>query len=180
MGGGGGTLLYDAIFLASDELMKKQQGRKALVVLSDGVDRGSKETLEKAIASAQRADTVVYAILFADDEPRDDWGGFGGRSGGGGMGRHGGGRRSPQKSRPNGKKILERISKETGGRLFEVSKKQSIEQIYDQVQDELRSQYSLGYTPDKTDLGPGYRKIHLTTKQKNLAVRGRDGYYAER
>jgi VWFA-related protein len=180
MGGGGGTLLYDAIFLASDELMKKQQGRKALVVLSDGVDRGSKETLEKAIESAQRADTVVYSILFADPEPRGDGGGFGGRSGGGGMGRHGGGHRYPQESRPDGKKILERISKETGGRLFEVSKKQSIEQIYDQVQDALRSQYNLGYAPDKTDLGPGYRRIHLTTKQKNLVVQARDGYYAER
>jgi VWFA-related protein len=180
MGGGGGTLLYDAIFLASDELMKKQQGRKALVVLSDGVDRGSKETLEKAIESAQRADTVVYSILFADDEPRGDWGGFGGRGGGGGMGRHGGGHRYPQESRPDGKKILERISKETGGRLFEVSKKQSIEQIYGQVQDELRSQYNLGYTPDKTDLGPGYRRISLITKQKNLVVQARDGYYAER
>jgi VWFA-related protein len=178
--GGRGTLLYDAIFLASDELMKRQQGRKALVVLSDGVDRGSKETLEKAIESAQRADTVVYSILFADDEPRSDWGGFGGRGGGGGMGRHGGGHRYPQESRPDGKKILERISRETGGRLFEVSKKQSIEQIYEEVQEELRSQYNLGYTPDKTDLRPGYRRIHLTAKQKNLVVQARDGYYAER
>jgi VWFA-related protein len=177
--GGGGTLLYDAIFLASDELMKKQQGRKALVVLSDGVDRGSKETLQNAIESAQRADTVVYSILFAD-EPRGEWGGFGGRGGGDAMGRHGGGHRYPQESRPDGEKILERISKETGGRLFEVSKKQSIEQIYGQVQDQLRSQYNLGYTPDKTDIGPGYRRIHLTTKQKNLAVQARDGYYAER
>src|SRR4029077_2700883 len=174
-----GTLLYDAIFLSSDELMKKQQVRKALVVLSDGVDRGSKETLEKAIESAQRADTVVYSILFADDEPRGDWGGFGGR-GGGGMGRHGGGHRYPQESRPDGKKILERILKETGARLFEDSKKQSIDQIYAQVQDELRSQYSLGYTPDRADPGPGYRRIHLTTKQKNLVGQARDGYYAER
>ena len=173
---GGGTLLYDAVFLASDELMKKQPGRKAIVVLSDGVDRGSKETLEQAIESAQRADTVVYSILFADDEPRSDWGGFGGR---GGMGRHGGGHRYPQESRPDGKKILERISKETGGRMFEVSKKQTIEHIYDEVQKELRSQYNLGFTPDK-GLGPGYRKIQLVTKQKNLTVQARDGYYAER
>jgi VWFA-related protein len=177
--GGGGTLLYDAIFLASDELMKRQQGRKALVVLSDGVDRGSKETLEKAIESAQRADTVVYSILFADDAPRGDWGSFGGRGGSGGMGRHGG-HRYPQEARPDGKKILERISKETGGRFFEVSRKQSIEKIYDQVQDELRGQYNLGYTPDKTDLGPGYRRIQLTARQRNLVVQARDGYYAER
>jgi VWFA-related protein len=173
---GGRTLLYDAVFLASDELMKKQQGRKAIVVLSDGVDRGSKETLEQAIESAQRADTVVYSILFADDEPRGDFGGFGGR---GGMGRHGGGGRYPQEARPDGKKVLERISRQTGGRMFEVSKKQTIEHIYDQVQDELRSQYNLGYTPDKT-IGPGYRRIHLATKQKDLKVQARDGYYAER
>ncbi len=70
MHGGGGTLLYDAVFLASDELMKKQQGRKALIVLSDGVDRGSKESLQSAIEAAQRADTVVYSIFFADNHPR--------------------------------------------------------------------------------------------------------------
>ena len=105
--GGGGTLLYDAAYLASDELMKKQQGRKALIILSDGVDRGSKLGLETAIESAQRSDTVVYSILFADDEGYGR-GGFGGRGGyGGGMGRHGGGRGYPQESRPDGKKILE-------------------------------------------------------------------------
>ncbi len=65
---GGGTLLYDAIFLASDELMSKQQGRKALIVLSDGVDHGSKETMAEAIATAQRSDTIIYSILFADED----------------------------------------------------------------------------------------------------------------
>jgi VWFA-related protein len=99
----------------------------------------------------------------------------------GGMGRHGGGRgRYPQETRPDGKKILERISKETGARLFEVSKKQPIEQIYDQIQEELRNQYSLGYTPDRADVGAGYHKIRLMTKQKDLIVQARDGYYAER
>ena len=184
---GGGTLLYDAVYLASDELMKKQQGRKALVVLSDGVDHGSKETLESAIATAQRSDTVVYSILFKDDE-RDGGGGFGGpRIGmggggmGGGMGRHGGGRGYPrEEQRPDGKKVLERISKETGGRMFEVSKKDPIDQIYDQIGEELRSQYSLGYTPDRAaDAGPLYRKIQLTTKQSGLVVQTREGYYAD-
>jgi VWFA-related protein len=176
--GGGGTLLYDAVYLASNELMKKQQGRKALVVLSDGVDRGSKETLASAVEAAQRADTLVYSILFADQQAYG--GGFGGR-GMGGMGRHGGGRgRYPQQTRPNGKKILEQISKETGGRLFEVSKKQPIEQIYDRIQEELRNQYSLGYTPDRADVGAGYHKIRLMTKQKDLIVQARDGYYTER
>src|SRR5271163_3866757 len=76
--GGGGTLLYDAVYLASDELMKKQQGRKAIVVLTDGVDRGSKETLRDAIETAQRADTLVYSILFADKEGYGNGGGYGG------------------------------------------------------------------------------------------------------
>jgi VWFA-related protein len=195
---GGGTLLYDAIYLASDELMKKQMGRKALIVLSDGVDRGSKESLETAIETSQRADTVVYSILFKDDEMDQGGrgrfgypgmgGGGGGPMGGGGMGgpmggggrRSGGGRRQ-EEPRPDGKKVLERISKETGGRLFEVSKKQPIDEIYSQIEDELRNQYSLGYTPDRTSAdAPGYRKIQLTAKQKDLTVQARQGYYAER
>src|SRR5271168_1384311 len=151
-GGGGGTLLYDAVYLASDELMKKQQGRKALIILSDGVDHGSKETLEYAMESAQRADTIVYSILFKDDDAYQGGsrGGFGFPGGvGGGMGRHGGGghRRYPQESRPDGKKILQQLSKETGGRFFEVTKKETIEQIYAEIDEELRNQYALGYTP---------------------------------
>jgi VWFA-related protein len=194
-GGGGrrhgshhaGTLLYDAVYLASNELMQKQQGRKALIVLSDGVDRGSKESLESAIESAQRADTVVYAVLFKDDEEHGNRSGFGfpgmggGGRGGGGMGggRRGGGQRPPEQEeqRPDGKKILARISKETGGRLFEVSKKQPIDQIYSSIQEELRNQYSLGFTPDKSD-SAGYHKLVLKTKQKDATVQARDGYYA--
>ena len=88
--------------------------------------------------------------------------------------------RYPQESRPDGKKILERISKATGGRLFEVSKKQAIDQIYDQIQEELRNQYSLGYTPDRTSAGAAYHKIHLKTKPKDLIVQARDRYYSER
>ena len=179
--GGGGTLLYDAVYLASNEEMKKQQGRKALIILSDGVDNGSKESLVTAIESAQRADTVVYSILFADEEAYGSPGNFGnlggmGRRGGmGGTGR--GGSRYPQQEHPDGKKILERISKETGGRLFEVSKKQPIDDIYSQIEDELRNQYSLGYTPG-ADSGTGYHKILLTTKQKDQIVQTRQGYYA--
>ena len=178
---GGGTLLYDAVYLASNELMKKQNGRKALIVLSDGVDHGSKESLSSAIESAQRADTVIYSILFADEESQQRPGGFGGL---GGMGRHGGmggggrgGSRYPQNDRADGKKILDRISKETGGRLFEVSKKQPIGDIYSQIEEELRNQYSLGYTP-AAEAGSGYHKILLTTKQKEQIVQTRDGYYA--
>jgi VWFA-related protein len=174
---GAGTVLYDSVYLASDELMKSQKGRKALIVLTDGVDRGSKETLEAALEAAQRADTVVYSILFKDDQAYSNWGGFGGP---GGMGGHRGGHRYPQESRPDGKKIMERICRETGGRLFEVSKKEPIDKIYSELQDELRNQYSLGYTPAKSDEGFGYRKIVLTTKQKEFVVQARDGYYADR
>jgi VWFA-related protein len=173
-GSGAGTVLYDATYLASDELMKPQSGRKALILLTDGVDRGSKETLDAAMEAAQRADTVVYSILFKDDEAYSNTG-FGGF----GRGR-GGSRRYPQESRPDGKKIMERICQETGGRLFEVSKKQPVDKIYSDLQEELRNQYSLGYTPAKRDDGAGYRKIALTTKQKDLRVQARNGYYADR
>jgi VWFA-related protein len=181
--GGGGTLLYDSVYLGSNEIMKKQQGRKAIIVLTDGVDRGSKESLQVAIETAQRADTVVYSILFADKEGYGNSGGYGGgRHGGGGMGGGGtgGGHHYPQESRPDGKKVLEQISKETGGRFFEVSKKDPIDQIYADINLELRSQYGLGYVPDKADSAPGYHKIHLTVNPKDLTVQTREGYYADR
>jgi VWFA-related protein len=182
---GGGTTLYDAVFLASDELMQKQQGRKAVIILSDGVDTGSKLTLTRAIEAAQRANTLVYSILFSDKEAYGNrnygvhvggMGGGMGRNGGGPMG-GGGPQRYPQESHPDGKKVMEQIARETGGRFFEVSKKQSIDQIYASIEEELRNQYSLGYTPDKADAAPGYHKIHLTTTQKELVVQTRDGYY---
>ena len=171
--GGAGTLLYDAIYLSADEMMSKQRGRKALIILSDGVDHGSKETLTSAVATAQRADTVIYSILFRDDEERSNFGGFGG------MGQHGGHRGGgyPQQDRPDGKKILEQISKATGGRLFEVSKKDTLDKIYAEIEEELRNQYSIAYTPDK-DTGAGYHKIELAAKQKDLIVQSRDGYYS--
>jgi VWFA-related protein len=181
---GGGTLLYDAIYLASDEVTKKQKGRKAVIVLSDGVDRGSKESLQEAIATAQRADTQVYTVLFADKDGYGGGqrgGGFGGPHvgmGGGGMGGgRGGGQRRPEEPRPDGKKIMEQIARETGGRFFEVTKKQTIDQIYSDIDEELRHQYSLGYTPEKADAFSGYHKISLTTKQKDFVVQTRDGYY---
>jgi len=179
--GGGGTLLYDAVFLASDELMKKQQGRKALIILSDGVDRGSKGTLRDAIETAERADTLVYSILFADKEGYGNGGGYGGgHMGGGGTGGGGGHRHYPQESRPDGKKVLQQLSKETGGRFFEVTKKETIDQIYAEIDEELRNQYALGYTPAKADADVGYHKIQLTTKQKDATVQTREGFYIGR
>ena len=165
-------------------MTKKQQGRKAVIVLSDGVDRGSKESLSEAIASAQHADTLVYSILFADKEGNGNRGGFGGPRmgggmGGGGMGGRGGGGypRRTEEPRPDGKKILQQISRETGGRFFEVTKKETIDQIYSEIDEELRNQYSLGYTPEKADAGSGYHKLQLTTKQKDLTVQTREGFY---
>jgi VWFA-related protein len=190
--GGGGTLLYDAIFLASDEVLRKQEGRKALVLLTDGVDTGSKESIDEAIEAAQRADTVVYSILFSDQQAYGNGGGWshgggwggpmgggGGRRGGGypGGGYPGGGGGYPGRmERPDGKKVLERISKETGGRMFEVTKKQTVADIYKQIQDELRNQYSLGYTPDRA-AGTEYRKIHVSAKSKDMLVQAREGYH---
>ena len=186
---GGGTLLYDAVYLASDEMMQKQPGRKAVIVLSDGVDMGSKESLEAAIESAQRANTIVYSILFKDDEAYGNGGGFGRTGisipgmGGPGMGRGGmgGGRGGPRRfpeEHADGKKVLERISRETGGRLFQVSNKEPVNQIYSQIQEELRNQYSLGYTPNPAE--PGYHKIQVAATKKDLIVQARDGYYGDR
>ena len=162
---GGGTHLYDAVYLGSDEILKKQLGRKALIVLSDGMDNGSKLTLEKAVESAQRADTLVYSILFED--PNGDRG-FGGH------GHWGGGRRGGE---VDGRQVLQRLSRETGGRYFEVSKKEPIDKVYESLEEELRSQYSIGYTPDTKTASNDYRHVHLTAKQKSLIVQTREGYY---
>jgi VWFA-related protein len=179
---GGGTDLYDAVYLAGDDdtLMKKQKGRKALILLSDGVDTGSKETLGSAVESAQRSDTLVYSILFEDPNGNgNNMGGFGGPRMGrrGGMGGGRGGNRYPTMNRPDGKKILEQISRETGGRFFEVSHKWPIDKIYDAIEEDLRNQYNLGYASDQQGTERGYRRIHLTTKQKGDVVQTREGYY---
>lgn len=175
---GGGTLLYDAIFLGSDEVMSKQQGRKAMIVLTDGVDHGSKETLAEAVASAERADTIIYTIYFSDEDEGSNPGGrpgFG-MGGHGGYGGHGGGSRYPQEQRVDGKKILEQISQETGGRLFK-AKKDNLDKVYAEIEEDLRNQYSLAYTPDKGNT-VGYHKIHLAVpNQKDVLVTARDGYY---
>lgn len=199
----GETQLYDAVYLASNELMKNQQGRKSLIILSDGVDRGSKTTLDSAIEAAQRADTMVYSILFKDTQESErggserqrrggmgggwpggggGWPGGGGGwpGGGGGRGGRSGGPRPSAEPRVDGKKILQRVSTETGGRLFEVSKKETVAQIYSTIAGELRTQYNLGYTPDQKAAAEGYHKIKLTAKGKDYSVQTRDGYYADR
>jgi VWFA-related protein len=176
-----GTTLYDAIYLGSTDLMQKQQGRKAIVVLTDGEDRGSMETLNNAIAAAQRAETVVYAIYFKGEQRGPGGfgrGGFGGPMGmprGGGYPR-GGGR--GQEQQVDGRKILTEITKETGGRMFEVSGKQTFASIYAQIGEELRSQYRLGYVTDTDAASSGFHHVELTLpKDRKLTIQTRGGYY---
>jgi len=211
---GGGTKLYDAVFLAADEITSKKQGRKALIILSDGVDQGSKESLPAAIEAAQRADTLVYTILFADPEAYNNMaGGYPGRRGGGypgggypgggypgggrypgggypgggypgggypggghGGGNPGGGRGSH--SHADGKAVMQQLAQQTGGRFFEVSKKESIDDIYKTIGEELRNQYNLGFTPDQAGAESGYHKLSVTTTKKDMTVQARDGYYS--
>lgn len=171
---GGGTTLYDSIYLGSSQVMQKQQGRKAMVVLTDGEDRGSMETLASAIAAAQRSETVVYAVYFKGEQHGGySHGGYGGHGGypGGGGGRGG-------EEHVDGRKILAQITGETGGRMFEVSGKQTFASIYTQIGEELRSQYRLGYTPDANAAAEGFHRVELTLpRDKKLLIQTRDGYY---
>lgn len=158
-----GTRLYDAIRDFSENPMRKQKGRKAYILLSDGVNNGSKTSLGTAIEYAQRADTIVYSILFAEQ---------------------------PSPSRPfrsavlavgraRGRRVMRRLAMETGGAFFEVAKDSPIEKIYAQIEETLRNQYSLGYTPEPKGAAGQYRKIKLTTKRPGLIVQTRDGYFAK-
>jgi len=153
---GGGTLLFDAVVTAEQDVMSKQQGRKALILLTDGVDTGSDSTVAEAADAAQRADTLIYSILFSD------------------AGAYG------LMGSPDGRRPLTRMAQETGGSFFEVSKKQSIDQIFGVIQEELRSQYNLGYVSDQPVTISGFRRIELTTKRKGLVVQARDRYWAQR
>jgi VWFA-related protein len=183
----GGTKMYDAILLASEDLMGKQKGRKALVLLTDGVDTGSKVTLHQAIAAAQKADTLVYSVLFSDPSSYANYGSPGGY-GGGGMGRRGRGMPMPmpvprggEQELPDGRKVLQQIAQETGGRFYVVTFLRSLDQIFADIEEDLRNQYNIGFTPDQTAEQGAYRHIQLTAKtakKKDLVVQTRDGYYA--
>lgn len=188
---GGGTVLYDALFLASDDVMAKQTGRRALVVLTDGVDRHSKESLTEAIEAAQRSDTVVYAIYYKGEERNTGFsngfpGGRGGGYGDGGYGRGGypgsGGRPGSDGTYadPDGKKILARICGETGGHMFEAKGKGSVDKIYAQIGEELRAGYRLGFTPAGDAASDGYHKLGVTLtspEAKKDELQTREGYY---
>ena len=160
---GGGTLLYEAIAVAARDCMRQQTGRKALVVISDGVDTGSEIPLTTAVEEAQRAGTLVYAIVFSDANAYGT--SLGPLMGGGG---------------PDGKGVLMRISRETGGRCFEVSKTLNIEHIFQAIQEELRSQYNLGFVSDVPVRISGFRRLHLAAKAKGLVVQAQSRYWAQR
>ena len=159
---GGGTLLYEAIAVAARDVMRPQTGRKALIVISDGVDTGSEIPLSIAVEEAQRAGTLVYSIVFSD---ANAYGTLLGPLMGGG---------------PDGKHVLMRISRETGGRCFEVSKTLSIEQIFQAIQDELRSQYNLGFVSDVPVRISGFRRLQLSAKTKGLVIQSQSRYWAQR
>ena len=175
---GVGTVLYDSVFLAVDEILKFESGRKAMIVISDGVDFGSIVDLDQAIETAQRNDSIIYTVRYYDPEMnmarrgRAGGGGRGGRRGSGGG--RGGSSRRPQL--PDGKKILERLARETGGSMFEVTAEQSLEKIFQKIEEELRHQYSIGYTPNREGAEQAFRTIRLTTRN-GLTVRCREGYY---
>lgn len=215
----GGTSLYDALYLSTEEVTSKQKGRKVLVVLTDGVDVGSKERLAEVLESAQEANTIVYAI-YARGQQRFDQqmanpnrypgggypgggypggypgggypgGGYpgGGYPGGGYPG--GGGNRNPngpnapggstRKPSVDGRQVMERICGETGGRVFEVSKKQPLGEIYSQIAEELKAQYRLGFIPDAAGSRYGLHPIDLNLSNaemnKKTDIQTRSGYY---
>jgi len=143
-----GTALYDAIYLACSEKLNGEAGRKAIVIVTDAQDEGSKIRLEEAIESAQRTDTVIHVLLVAD--PR-----FGGNSG-----------------------VAHKMTEETGGRMIVVSSEKRLEEAFDQISEELRSQYTLGYYPTNTAKDGKFRKIHVETTNHELKVLARKGYYA--
>jgi VWFA-related protein len=151
-----GTLLFDAIWLGASEKMAQEIGRKAMIILTDGEDQGSRETLKQAVEAAQRADTIVYVIMIADR-------GFYYQAGSG----------------YTGDSDMKKVAGETGGRVIEVGNDQrKLQTAFSQISNELRSQYSIGYTPTNSKLDGSFRKIEIRTKSKDQKIQARLGYYA--
>jgi len=186
--GHNGTQLYDAIYLAADELMKSKDGRKTLVLFSNGGDRGSKETLNDAIDAADRANLAIFTVFFKGEQeksenemgPQHRRGGMGGGGWPGSNG-GGGGRRTPEPTAANGtdgKKIMQQIAARTGGHAFEAKKAADLEAIYKLIDEEIHAQYLLTYTPDKADDEGGFHKVELRAKKEDLSISTPEGYYA--
>jgi len=143
-----GTALYDAIYLACNDKLNTEAGRKAIVIVTDAQDEGSKVRIEEAIEAAQRTDTVIHILLVAD--PR-----YGGNM-------------------SAAKKLVE----ETGGRVISVSSEKKLMQAFDEISEELRSQYTLGYYPTNSARDGKFRKIKIEMANRDLRVLARKGYYA--
>lgn len=144
-----GTVFYDAVYAACHDRLAEEAGRKAIVVLTDAQDEGSTLKLQDAIEAAQRTDTVVHVLLVADPH-------------------YGGGNES----------VAKKLTDETGGRTIVVRNEKNLEQAFDQISQELRSQYTVGYYSTNTARDGSYRKIKVETTRKDLDVLARRGYYA--
>ena len=155
-----GTIMFDAIYLAAGEKLKGEVGRKVIVVITDGDDTGSKTPRDKATEAAQKADTIIYFVDYED--PRYHGGGFGTFT----IGRN------------TGNADMSRMSSETGGRVFRVDRKNTLDDIFKELQDEMRSQYSIGYTSPHSQKDGSYHKIEIKTSNKDYKVQARKGYYA--
>ena len=150
-----GTLLYDAVYLAAHDKLMSQTGRKIMVLLTDGGDQGSQETLKSAAEAAQKANTIIYVVLLAD---HPFYGGFGGAY--------------------NGAAEMQQLAEQTGGRVINVGNNgRKLEDAFDQIQDELRTQYLASYTPTNKEADGKFRKIELDCG-KGVKVQARKGYYA--
>jgi len=154
-----GTILYDAVYLAASDQLKGQVGRKVLVLITDGEDEGSRYKIQEAIEAAQKADAIIYGIYYVDRQ-------FYMRNGRGFN--FGGG----------GEAYLRRMAEETGGRVFTVDRKNTLQDIFEQLQEEMRSQYAIGYTPTDGTKDGSFRKIEIRTGNKDWKVQARKGYYA--
>ena len=150
-----GTVLYDAVYLSAHDMLSKEVGRKAMILLTDGEDEGSQLKIQDAIEAAQRSDAIVYVLLCAD---RGFYGSF--------------------QMGYSGESEMRKLTEATGGRVINVGNKfDKLREAFDQIAAELRSQYNLGYTPTNLKLDGSYRKIEIKCKQ-NYKVQTRAGYYA--
>ncbi len=154
-----GTLLYDAVYVVAKNVLANETGRKAMVILSDGGDNGSRRSLAEAIEQAQRADVQIYSILYSMSSSLN-----GDNSG-----------RAPKVD--TGLGALEKLSESTGGRVFTVSRTNSLRQIYTQIAEDLRLQYELGYKPAPDTQPNSYHKLELKAKDKKLTVQARKGFF---
>jgi VWFA-related protein len=154
------TLIFEAVRKISEEQMRREEGRKAFIILSDGVTFRDPTSIGTAIEFAQRADVIIYSIWFSRAQLHPLRG-----------------HANPLVQR--GRKAMQRLAAETGGEYFEVTAKHTIEEIYAEIEDALRNQYSIGYTPTLPGKSGEYRKIKLAAQNKKLVVKTRDGYYAK-